>query len=76
MQPARTLVDVQYRKNLREFNQWEDEQRRKQAEAVAALIRRERRPIRVPRWVPLVASILVCGALVWLFVTLAFHLPG
>lgn len=35
MQPARTLVDIQYRKNLAEYNAWEEQERKRQDEVIS-----------------------------------------
>ena len=75
-QPARSLVNVQYRKNLAEYNAWEAQVRKDQAQAVAALTRRERRPIRLPRWVRIVVGIGIAAVGVWAFITLAFSFKG
>jgi hypothetical protein len=65
-------VNLQYRKNLAEFNAWEEKTRRDQAEAIAALLRRERKGLRVPRWLVVVVSIAAAAVFVWAFIALAF----
>jgi len=77
-QPARSLV-TEYRNNLDSYTAWEDKERKRQEEAIAAFRRRERERtgyFRVPRWVAIVAAILTGAVIGWLFVALAFSFKG
>lgn len=70
--PARQLVDVQYRRNLAEFREWEEEKRKDQEQAVAALKRREKKAFKVSPWVGRVAGIVVFCAVFWVITYLVF----
>jgi type VI protein secretion system component VasF len=70
--PDRQAVNIQYRKNLAEFNAWEDQKRKDQAQAVEALRRREKQAIKVPQWVAIVGGSLAGFVVVFIFITLAF----
>lgn len=66
---------VQYRRNLSDFNRWEDEEKKKQNEAIEAFKRHEResRPgYKLPLWLVVLGAILLSGALSWVYITLAF----
>ena len=76
--PARSLV-TQYRSNFDSYTAWEDKERKRQEEAIAAFRRRERERtgyFRVPRWVAIAGAILAGAAIGYLFVALAFSFKG
>lgn len=70
--PARQLVDVQYRRNLADYNAWEEEVRKDQAQAVAALKRREKKAFKVSPWVGRIAGMVVTAVVVGLLLWLVF----
>ncbi len=60
-------VDVQYRSNLHDYNQWEQERREMDERTIHLLRQREHKGFKVPGWVAALGALGILGALVWVF---------
>ncbi len=68
-------VYAHYRRNSADFVRWEREENERQkrvvAEAIAAMHRREKRAIKLPRWIPIAGIIALAFVVSWIFLVLA-----
>ncbi len=67
-------VDVQYRRNLAHFLDWEKrEALRQQEQMMGYRYKNPRRGFRVPDWIGVLAVLALFGVAVWLFRTVVLH---
>lgn len=60
-------VNVEYRRNLAAYQEWEEQVRAEHEQAIKAFKKRERSSTGVPRWLVTLAALAALGSLVWTF---------